>query len=135
EERDPFLTGVLTQLEPCRRRKLERLAMLTIGGAEGVLVVVRRVVERARVQAPVVALLELDRIDAALTRCADQRLGLLDVALMVVADLRDDVCGTILRDPPAVDDERGHVAMVLAKPEEDDAVDAFAREPQAGNRL
>jgi hypothetical protein len=38
--------------------------MLTIGGAPKE-VVVRRVVERARVQAPVVALLELDRIDAA----------------------------------------------------------------------
>jgi hypothetical protein len=35
---------------------------------------------------------------------------------VVVADLRDDVRGTVPRDSPAVDDELGHGPMVLAKP-------------------
>ena len=59
--------------------------MLAIGRAVAVLVVVRRVVERTREEHAVVALLELDRVDAALLRRVDERLRLLDLALMVVA--------------------------------------------------
>ena len=83
-----------------------------------VLVVVRRVVQRTRVQAAVVALLELDRVGPALLRRMDERLRLLDVALVVVADLRDDVRGTVPRDGPAVDDQLAHGAMVLAAAEQ-----------------
>ncbi len=107
-ERDSFLARVARKLEPVALVELERLAVLPVGRAEAVLVVVGRVVELAREEAPVVALLELDRVDAALLRGVDQRLGLLDLALVVVPDLRDDVRGLVVGDPPAVYVELGH---------------------------
>ena len=94
--------------------ELERLAVLAVRAAEAVLVVVRRVVQLPRVEAAVVALLELDGVDAALLRRVDECLGLLDVALVVVADLRDDVRGAVPRDGLAVDDQLAHGTMVLA---------------------
>ena len=91
--------------------------MFPVRTAEGVLVVVGRVVERACVELRVVALLQLDRVRATLPRGTHERLRLLDLALVVVADLRDDVGRAVPRDDPAVDDQLEHVAMVLAKPE------------------
>ena len=82
--------------------------MLAVRRAERVLVVVGRLVLLARVETAVVPLLELDRVDAALLRGVDQRLRLLDVALMVVADLGDDVRTTTVVDPPPVDDQLRH---------------------------
>ncbi len=112
-----LLTRELAELEPFGGGELERLTVLTVRPAEGVLVVVGRVVERARVELRVVALLQLDRVRAALPRGTHERLRLLDVALVVVADLRDDVGRAVPRDDPAVDDQLEHVAMVLARPE------------------
>ena len=71
--------------------ELERLAMLAVGGAEAVLVVVRLVEHLAGVQGAVVALLQLDGVDAALGRRLEQLLGRLHAALVVVADFRDHV--------------------------------------------
>jgi hypothetical protein len=113
EERHAFLPRELAQLEPFGGGELERLAMLAVRAPERVLVVVRRVVERACVQAAVVPLLELHRIGAALPRRAHQRLRLLEVALVVVADLGDDIGRAVPRDDPAVDDQLAHGAMVL----------------------
>ena len=108
EERDAFLAAELAELEPVAGRELERVAVLAVRRAEAVLVVVRRVVERARVERLVVALLELDRVRAAAFRGPDQLLGVLDVALVVVPDLGDDVRLAVARDPLAVDDELRH---------------------------
>ena len=73
--------------------ELERLAVLAVRAAEAELVVVRLLEEVARVERAVRALLQLDRVRATLLRSVDQTLRLLEVALMVVADLRDDVAG------------------------------------------
>ena len=48
DERDALLLRVARQLEPVALRQLEELAVLAVGRAEAVLVVVRRLVERAR---------------------------------------------------------------------------------------
>ena len=88
--------------------------MLAVGRAVALLVVVRRLVVLAREERAVVALLELDRVDAALARGVDQRLRLLELALVVVPDLGDDVRGAVPRDGLAVDDQLAHGAMVLA---------------------
>ena len=104
EERDALLARELAKLEPGCGVQLERLAVLAVRRAEGVLVVVGRVVERARVERAVVALLELDRVDAALLRRVDQRLRLLDVSLVVVTDLGDDVRRLVVGDPSSVHD-------------------------------
>ena len=91
--------------------------MLAVRRAVAVLVVVRRVVVRAREEDAVLALLELDGVHAALLRRVDERLRLLEIALVVVADLRDDVRGPVPRDDLAVDDQLAHGAMVLARAE------------------
>ena len=87
--------------------------MLAVRRAVALLVVVRRVVVLAGEERAVVALLELDRVDAALARGVDERLRLLEVALVVVPDLRDDVRRAVPRDGLAVDDQLAHGAMVL----------------------
>ena len=91
EEGDAELAGLVHQLEPVLVLELERLAMLAVRAAEAVLVVVRLVVHRPRVQRPVVALLELHRVDAALLGHAQELDRLHQRSLVVVADLRDDV--------------------------------------------
>ena len=95
DERDALLLRVARQLEPVALRQLEELAVLAVGRAVALLVVVRRVVVVAREERAVVALLELHRIHAALPRRVDQRLRLLELALVVVPDLGDDVRGTV----------------------------------------
>ncbi len=114
DERDALLLRVARQLEPVALRQLEELAVLAVGRAVALLVVVRRVVVVAREERAVVALLELHRVDPALTRRVDQRLRLLELALVVVPDLGDDVGGAVPRQGLAVDDQLAHGAMVLA---------------------
>src|SRR5439155_17985183 len=108
EERHVELARDSVEVEPLLARELERLAVLAVGRAEGVLVVVRQVEERARVQPAVVALLQLDRVRAALLRRTEQLLRLLVRALVVVPDLGDDVRLAVIRDPPTVYDELPH---------------------------
>ena len=117
DERGAFLARVPAQLEPVALRELERLPVRAVRRPEAVLVVVGRVVERAREEAPVVAFLELHCIGPALARRVDERLRLLEVALVVVPDLSDDVRGPVPRDDPPVDDQLAHGPMVRAKPE------------------
>src|SRR6266545_90507 len=77
--------------------------MLAVRTPEAELVVVRLLVELARIERAVGALLQLDRVRAALLRRVDQPSRPLDVALMVVADLRDDVALAVVADLDAVD--------------------------------
>jgi hypothetical protein len=83
--------GVLLQLEVLVAAELQRLAVLAVGVAEGVLAVVDLVVGGPGEQRPVVALLQLDRVGARLGGSGEHPLALGEVALVVVADLRDDV--------------------------------------------
>ena len=112
EEHEAELAGARLQLDVGAAIELERLAVGAVRRAEAVLVVVGAVVERAREQPPVVALLELDRVHARLLREHEQLLRLLDRALMVVADLGDDEAGRVVGDPAAVDLELAHRAIV-----------------------
>src|SRR5206468_6384052 len=105
EERDAGLARVAQQLAVRIGTELEGLPMLAVRSSEAELVVVRMVVEVASVLRSVGALLQLDGIDTALLRDVDQALRKLDVALMVVADFRDDVARTVVADLPAVDRE------------------------------
>ena len=108
EQRHTGVAGRPLELDVCVTVELERLAVLAVGRAEGVLVVVRRLVRRPRVERAVVPLLELHRIDTALFRREDELAGLLHRALVVVADLGDDVAVAVVRDAGAVDDEFAH---------------------------
>ena len=112
EEDEPELARARLQLDVCRTVELERLAVLAVRRAEAVLVVVRAVVELAREETAVVALLELDRVDARLLREHEQLLGLLDAPLVVVADLGDHEAGGVVGDPAAVDRQLAHGAIV-----------------------
>ena len=108
EEHDSFLARELAKLEPGCGVQLQGLAVLSVRRAEGVLVVVGRVVQGTRVERAVVALLQLDRVDPALLRSVDQRLRLVDVSLVVVTDLGDDVDGLVVGDASSVYEELGH---------------------------
>ena len=66
---------------------------------------------------PVGALLELDRVDTRLRALRNELPGLFDAALMVVADLSDDVARRVVRDLPARDGDLAHGPIVLAAPE------------------
>ena len=108
EQRQAELLRAGEQLGVSAPVELERLAVLTVRGAEAVLVVVRRLVLAAGEERAVVPLLELDRVDAAIARGDEQLLRGLDRALVVVADLGDDVAVAVVRDAGAVDDEFAH---------------------------
>ena len=88
--------------------ELERFPVLPVCGSERVLVVVRSVIRRPRVQQAVVALLELHGVHAALGCGHEQLLRLLDRALVVMADLGDDVAVAVVGDSGAVDEELAH---------------------------
>ena len=94
----PSLVGLGLQLLVFRLAELERFAMLAVGGAEAVLVVVRLVEHLARVEPAVVALLQLRGGDAAFGRRLEQLVRRLQAALVVVADFRDDVCVAVVAD-------------------------------------
>ena len=112
EEHEAELAGARLQLDKGAAIELERLAVGTVRRAEAVLVVVGAVVERTRVQPPVVPLLELDGVHARLLREHEQLLRLLDRALVVVADLGDDEARRVVGDPAAVDLELAHRPIV-----------------------
>ncbi len=88
--------------------ELERFAVLSVRDAERVLVLVRRLVRRARVERAVVPLLELDGVHTTLRGGEEELLRLFHRALVVVADLGDDVAVAVVRDSGAVDDEFAH---------------------------
>src|SRR5690349_19856741 len=91
--------------------------MLAVGPSEAELVVVRLLEELARVESAVRALLQLDGIDAALLGGRHELLRLLETALMVFADLRDDVALTAVVDLDAVDRQPAllaHRSMLVA---------------------
>src|SRR5262249_40441749 len=105
EEDQPELPGVGLKLGVFVATELERLSVLSVGGAEAVLVVVRSVVGGAGEERPVVALLQLDGVDAAVTGGAEELLRLLHAALVVVADLRDHEAGALVRDRAIAENE------------------------------
>ena len=86
--------------------------MRAVGRAEAVLVVVGAVVQRARVQPPVVALLQLHRVHAACFASTNSSCAFSTRALVVVADLGDDEAGRVVGDPATVDLELAHRAIV-----------------------
>ena len=94
----PSSRGVRLQLLVLVEAELQKLAVLAVGGAEAVLVVVRLVVRGARVEAAVVALLQLHRVRAGQLGLAEQLARLVEAALVVVADLRDDVALRVIAD-------------------------------------
>src|SRR5204862_3496745 len=117
EERHADFARMPEQLAVVVRAQLERLAMFAVGATEAELVVVRLVVELTRVQRTVRALLQLDRIGAALLRRVDQPFRGRDLALVVVPDLGDDVARAIVADLPAVDREcAAHRRSMLVAP-------------------
>ncbi|MNC84955.1 hypothetical protein D3C83_05250 [compost metagenome] len=79
--------------------------MLAVGGAEAVLVVVRLLVGRARVEPAIVTLLQLDGVRAGPLRGPEQLARLVEAALVVVADLRDDVARRVIADLVSADPE------------------------------
>src|SRR5262245_14150799 len=81
-------------LEP----ELQELAVLAIGRTEAVLVVVGFVVRGTGVKTLVVALLQLDRVRAGQFRFAEQFAGLIEAALVVVSDFRDDIAPGLIAD-------------------------------------
>ena len=112
EEDEPELARAGLQLDVRGTVELERLAVLAVRRTEAALVVVGAVVELAREETAVVALLELDRVDARLLREHEELLGLLDAPLVVVADLGDHEAGGVVGDPAAVDRQLAHGAIV-----------------------
>ena len=105
EERDSELLRERLQLLVLGPLELERLAVLAVGGAVAVLVLVRLRVGLAGVETAVVALLQLDRVRARLLRRLEQLLRLLDRALVVMAHLGDHIAVGRVADLGAVDDE------------------------------
>src|SRR5438309_6559686 len=91
EERDAELACITLKLAVVVGAELQRLPVLAVRRAERELVVVRLFVVGARVERAVRALLQLDRIRAPLVRGLDELLRLLELALVVVTDLRDHV--------------------------------------------
>ena len=89
--------------------------MRAVGGRVGVLAVVRAVVHLLGEQGAVVALLQLDRVGAGRLGGLEQLLALFDAALVVVADLRDDIAVAVVRDFKAVDDQFSHDKSVKGK--------------------
>src|SRR6266566_3658999 len=81
--------------------------MLAVGRAEAVLVLVGLVEGLGGEERAVVALLQLHRVRAAQPRLAEELLRLLDRALVVVADLGDDVTLGVGADLEAVNRQRG----------------------------
>ncbi len=108
EEHQVELDGEVAELTECVAVELQRLAVLAVRRTEAVLVVVRALVEGASEESPVVALLQLDRVDARLLRRPEELLRLLEAPLVVVADLRDDEAAGVVGDAAAVDRQLAH---------------------------
>jgi hypothetical protein len=97
--------GTSRSLEVLGQPELQRLAMLAICGPKSVLAVVVPVERRAGEQLAIVPLLKLHGRGACLFGRVEQPHALLDVALVIVPDLRDHVAVVIIGHPDAVDDE------------------------------
>jgi hypothetical protein len=98
-EFDRALLQFLVFLPP----EFERVAVGAVGRAVGVLVFVRGFVHLAREQRPVVALLQLHRIGAALLGLSEHRLGNFQIALMIGSNLCDDESVAFVVDLKAVE--------------------------------
>src|SRR5262249_24453950 len=105
KQRDTDLPRVTQELPIVVGAELECLAVLAVRATEAQLVVIGLVVELACVQRTIAALLQLDCVDPAVLGSVDEPLRLLDVALVVVADLGDHVAVEVVTDVDAVDDE------------------------------
>src|SRR6266545_2702363 len=108
--------------------------MLAVRPAEAELVVVGLVEELAREERPIRPLLQLDGIDAALLGRLDQLLGLVQLALVVVADLRDDVAVAAVVDLDAVDPELPALALAHRSDATRGSRRPRSRPPRAGAR-
>src|SRR5262249_55755762 len=115
-ERDAKVVRTALQLGPFVAPELERLAVRPVGGAEAVLVVVRRVVERPREEHAVLTLLELYGVDAAMLRRVDQLTRLLDRAPVFVADVGAQVARPVVPDARAADRHLPHGRYMMAAP-------------------
>ena len=116
EEDEAELGGQSAQLDVGVAAELQRLAVLAVRRPEAVLVLVGALEEFAREEPAVVALLQLDRVDPRTFRRAEELLGPLEAALVVVADLGDHEAGRVVGDPPPVDLELAHRAIVAPCP-------------------
>src|SRR5690606_32780964 len=105
EEVDAELRGIRLQLAVLVQSELEELAVFAVCGAEAVLVVVRLLVGGARIEAAVVALLQLYRVRPRQLGLAKELTRLVQAALVVVADFRDDVAGRVIADLVRADSE------------------------------
>jgi hypothetical protein len=112
EEDEPELARARLELDIRAAIELERLAVLAVRRAEAVLVLVGTVVQRAGEEAPVVALLELHRVHARVLGEDEELLCLLHRPLVVVADLGDHEAVGVVGDPPTVDHQLAHGAIV-----------------------
>ena len=90
--------------------------MLPVGRAEALLVVVRALVQRAREEAPIRALLELHGVHTRVLRRPEEPLRPLDAALVVVADLGNHEARGVVRNPPAADGELAQRPILASGP-------------------
>ena len=100
--------------------ELKCLAVFAVRGTEAVFVVVGRVEHLAREQRSIVAFLQFDRRCAALGRRAEDVLGRLQTALVVMSDLGNDVRRAVVVDGAIRDGELPghrvsfcHVSMIM----------------------
>lgn len=105
EEQDANLPGIGGQRAILLAVELQRLAMFAVGRRIGVLAVVRAVVQFLIEQRPVIALLQLHRVGTGLLGGLEHGHALLQVALVIVADLGDDVGGAVVGDGLVADRE------------------------------
>jgi len=98
KEVDAELFRVALQIPVLGGAEFKELAMLTVGGAKAVLVIVGFLVRRAGKQPTVVALLQLDRVGSSQLGLTEQFPCLLDAALMVVTDFRDHIARGVVAD-------------------------------------
>src|SRR4051812_6426607 len=111
EEGDADALGVGDELLVGLAAELQRLAVRAVRGPERVLVLVGLVVHLARVERGVVALLRLDGVRPRAAGLVDEVHRLVDVALVVVADLRDDVGLGVIADLATIDGQRADVVV------------------------
>jgi hypothetical protein len=105
EEVHAELARVFLQRLVLVEAELQEFAVLAVGRAEAVLVVVRPVVRRGCIKPPVVALLQLDCVRAGELRLAEQLSRLVEAALMVVSDFRNDIALRLVADLVTADSE------------------------------
>lgn len=97
DEIDVIVGRALLQLQVFVQIEFEIVAVFAVGGAVTVLVVVGLVVHGLGEQRLVVALLELDRVDAHAGGHLDHVQSRLQLALVIVTDLGDHITRPFLR--------------------------------------